>query len=255
MLASVKTLKTDKYCFVCGNNGFADKECPCCHRAPTTKSLNLEYSERPEEFVKKIDSFGIPDVYRGIAWNSDILRNSKPELEKDYNFDRFVQQLEKVNQVFCSGQLSKKSAIIIAPAGFSKMTFAYSCLQRAVDNNFSVAPLLDTVELKRLIGLSAENPRYRLYDRVEYDDVLTADVMFVTVTKLRQYEWAYEVVQEIFDKRTRLGRSTFVISRFDLNEISRRDYSNSFEALADTTVTDFCKYPAIIAYRPFRGER
>lgn len=242
----------DGYCFVCGNNGFTDKECPGCGRAPVLQSMNFEFQEETQEFVKKIDSFGIPDVYRGVSWDAEILKNSKQSLLKDYNFIHFVEQLQKINKVFCSGLLSRKSAIIIAPAGFSKMIFAYSCMQRALDNNFTVAPLLDTNELKRLMFLGAENPKYKLYDRIDYDSYLLSDVMFITVTKLKQHEWAYEVVQEILDKRTRLGLGTFIISRFDLAEISKRDYANSFDALADTTSTDTYKYPAVISYRELK---
>lgn len=71
-------------------------------------------------------------MYRGIIWDGEILRHDKPELENDFVFDRFVKQLEKINAVFDSGLLTSKSAIIIAPAGFSKMTFAYSCMQKSI---------------------------------------------------------------------------------------------------------------------------
>lgn len=247
----MKSVVGDGYCFICGNNGFIDKVCPSCGREPTLRSMNFEYKQDTQDFVSKIDSFGIPEVYRGVIWDAEILKNSKQSLLNDYNFIRFVDQLQKINKVFASGVLTQKSAIIIAPAGFSKMTFAYSCMQRALDNDFTVAPLLDTNELKRLIFISSENTKYKLYDKISYDQYLTSDVMFITVTKLKQHEWAYEVIQEILDKRTRLGLGTFIISRFDLSEISRRDYSNSFEALADTVSNDAYKYPAVISYKRF----
>ena len=239
---------TDDFCYACGNLGFPDKKCPLCGREPTRKSMNFEFQDNTD-FVKKIDYFGVPDMYRGIIWDGEILRHDKPELENDFVFDRFVKQLEKINAVFDSGLLTSKSAIIIAPAGFSKMTFAYSCMQRALAKGFTVAPLLDTVELKRLIFLAAENPKYTLYRKIEYDEYITSDVCFVTVTKSQQKAWAYETIQEILDLRARKGLGTFIITRYDLDEISQQDKSNSFDALASIDAHDDFKYPAIVRYK------
>lgn len=237
------------FCFVCGNKGLEGKECPSCGRAPKDSSLNFEFREDVTPFVKKIDAFGIPDTYRGVIWSADVLMHDKPEFEDNYNFKHFVEMLQKINGLFEQGVLSPKSAIIIAPAGFSKMIFAYSCMQRALDYGFSVAPLLDTVELKRLIYLSSENPNYRMYGSINYDKYVMSDVCFVTVTKAQQRSWAYEIIQEIIDKRARKGLSTFVISRFDLSEITAQDKSNSFEAITSADIVDVYKYPAIIKFK------
>lgn len=236
------------FCFVCGNRGFPEKECPSCRRAPTRKSLNFEFNDDNSGFVSKIDCFGIPSMYRGIIWNADVLRHDKPELQNDSVFERFVGNLEKINSLFDSGVLTSKSAIIIAPAGFSKMIFAYSCMQRALEKGFSVAPLIDTVELKRLVYLASENPKYRLYKKIDYDEYVMSDVCFVTVTKSHQRSWAYEIIQEILDLRSRKGLGTFIISRYELSEITQHDYSNSFDALAAVDTHDDFKYPAIIKY-------
>lgn len=231
-----------------------DKACPECGRQPRVQSFNFEERENVQEFVTKIDAFGVPDNYRGVCWNKDALMKYKSELQNDFAFKRFVDQLEKIHGIFSNGDISPKSAIIIAPADFSKMTFAFSCMQHALDHNLSVAPLLDTIELKRLLVLAAENPKYKLFRKVTYDDYIMSDVCFVTVTKLQQHEYAYEIIQEIMDRRTRKGLSTFVLSRYDLQEISRRDYANQFEAITSTTSQDTYKYPAVITYKNlFKG--
>lgn len=240
--------KLSEFCCVCGNLGFPDKECPACHRQPTQKSMNFEFKDNTE-FVQTINRFGIPVNYQGIIWNKDILIHDKPELERDFAFKKFANDLEKVSNLFESGLLTNKSAIIIAPAGFSKMTFAYSCMQRALDKKFSVAPFLDTIELKRLLYLASENPKYSLYRKINYDDYISSDICFVTVAKSQQHAWAYDIIQELLDLRARRGLGTFILSRFDLNEISQADKSNSFDALASVNTHDDYKYPAIIRYR------
>lgn len=241
----------DGYCFVCGNHGFLDKVCESCGREPTKESMNLDKKDDVDSFVSKISANGIPDSYRGIVWSAEFLKSTKPGKEKDYNFQRFINSLERINDVFAKGVLSRKSAIIIAPAGYSKMTFAYSCMQRAIDNGYSVAPLLDTIEIKRLLFLASENPNYRMYHEIQYDDYIMSDVLFATVTKLQQHEWAYETIQELIDRRARKGLATFIISRYDLAEISKKDYANQFSAIATAYSDDNYKYPAVIKYVDF----
>jgi hypothetical protein len=243
-----KLIGNDHWCFVCGGKGFPDKECPSCGLKPTKGTLNLEHKENVQEFVERIDSFGVPAQYRGVTWNADTLKRSKRDKANDLMFQKYVEQLEKVNDFFVRGVLSPKSAIIIAPAGYSKMVFAFSCMQRALDNGFTVAPFLDSVELKRALILAGENPSYKINKKVSYEDYVLADVCFVTVTKMKAHEWAFEVIEELLDRRSRKGLSTFIISRFGLNEISRRDYSNQFDVISTAFSKDAMKYPAIIKY-------
>lgn len=243
------TCMEKKWCFTCGNAGFADRVCPSCGRKPSSASFNFEEREDTQEFAEKIDAFGVPGNYRGICWSKEALMKYKTDLQSDYNFVRFAEQLEKIHSVFARGMISPKSAIIIAPADFSKMTFAYSCMQHALDHNLSVAPLLDTLELKRLLVLAAENPNYKMFKKISYDEYIMCDVCFITVTKLKQREYAYETIQEVIDRRTRKGLGTFIISRYDLSEISRRDYGSSFEAITSSTSQDTYKYPAVVMYR------
>lgn len=239
----------DGYCFQCGGLGFDDKVCPSCGLPPKSKTFNFENKTDTDAFLRKIEDTGIPGKYKGVLWQSELLQHSFPELDSDLNFSRFVNQLDKVHKVFSSGVISSKSAIIIAPAGYSKMTFAYSCMQKALDNGLTVAPLLDTVELKRLLVLAAERPYYKLYNKVDYDSYVQSDVCFVTVTKLEQRAWAYEAIQELLDRRSRLGLGTFVMSRYDLSEISKNDRSEQFSAITTASSKDDYKYPAIIRYR------
>lgn len=242
------TDKKSDFCFTCGNAGFADKECPTCGRKPLISSMNLDMREDTEVLLQKIDKFGIPSKYHGIVWDAEILKHSFPDKENDFAFQHYVAQLDKIHRLFVEGTISPKSAIIIAPAGYSKMTFAYSCMQHALDRGLSVAPFLDTMELKRLLVLAGENPRYKLNGKIDYDSYIMSDVLFVTVTKLGARQSSYEVIEELLDRRARKGLGTFVLSRFSLTEMSRRDESGEFEALTTARSEDSFKYPAIVRY-------
>ena len=110
-----------------------------------------------------------------------------------------------------------------------------------------MAPLLDTCEVKRALILACENPRYQINKYLSYEDYIYSDVMFITVTKLYVKNEAYQVIEEILDRRSRKGLSTFILSRASLEDISARDIKGDFKAIK-TDGLDDCKYPAIIRY-------
>lgn len=243
-----------KYCFTCGGFGFEDKVCPECGHEPLNKTLDLDKVKNVSEFVKKIDNTEIPAKYHGIFWSREVLeRDNQDKLSQGANgasdklFTWYCDQLQLINDVFANNRIPHKSAIIIAPAGYSKITFAYSCMQRALNAGFTVAPLLDTCEVKRALILACENPRYQINKYLSYEDYIYADVMFITVTKLYVKNEAYQVIEEILDRRSRKGLSTFILSRASLEDMSARDVKGDFKAIKRDGLDD-CKYPAIIRY-------
>lgn len=240
------------YCFTCGgkyDERFVDKPCPECNRQYKKSSAVVMEVKPSTEFLNTLKDLAIPDFYQNKVWNKERLKKDNQDIIGDKSFERYVQQLDRIHSIFVDGRLPNKSAIIIAPPRMSKVTWAYSCMQQAVKHNYSVAWLLDTVELKRLLVLAGENPRYKLYDRVDYDSYLMSDVCFITVTKTEYRADSYSTILEIIDRRARKGLSTFIISRFDLKQLSRRDYDKHFTAIKDFNGHDNdLKYPVIVQY-------
>ena len=246
-----------EHCFTCGGLGFPDKVCPECGREPKNKSLNLDRMPDTKEFVKKVEGVAIPAAYHGIVWDAEILKKNNPDkvaaysdssTKNDQYFLHFVDQLQKINNIFAAGEIPHRSAIICAPAGYSKMIFAYSCMQRALTAGFKVAPLLDSNEVKRVLILAGENPWYKINKYLDYDDYIFSDVLFLTITKLYNYVDAYSIIQEIFDRRSRKGLSTFVMSRHSIDDLAKNDKSGNFRVLKDKDSVDHYKYPAIIQH-------
>lgn len=230
------------HCIICGGHGLKDKVCECGRQPRGIIAQNIKTPT-----VTKV-SGDIPEYYKEHVWHGQVLRDSHKDLSNDLLFDKFVNQLEKIHNMFSAGSVMNKSAIIIAPPKFSKVTFAYSCMQRAYERGYSVAPLLDTQEVKRLITLAADRP-LKDYKGVNYDDYISKDVCFITVTKTSYREEAYQVIQEILDKRSRRGLPTFFISRYSLDTLSRRDWDKSFQGILDmNNVENSLKYPAVLTY-------
>lgn len=239
-----------EFCFTCGGEGFADKVCPSC--GFDRKKLNLASRSREEvaSLTTAIERTAIPQQYVAVEWSKDKLMERNSLLKGDIRFVKYVNQLEKIHNIFALGLVPNKSAIIIAPPKFGKEIFAFSCMQQALAHGLKVARLLDTVEAKRVAVLASENPKYKLYGEVIYDDYMDSDVLFLTVTKTQYRNEAGAVIMEMLDRRSRLGRPTFVISRYPLNDLVWKDRQSEFEGILDyDNVENSIKYPAIITYR------
>lgn len=238
------------FCYVCGGKGFMNKVCPECGHPMIKRSIDFSKVDT-DDFRDKLETLRVPDQYKGVTWDGEILKHFKTCDQNNSGFDKYIKQLDKIHSIFAAGKVPLKSAIIISPAGYSKRIFAYSCMQRALLSGWSVAPVLDTIELKRLLVLSADKPSYRLYSCIDYDEYVMSDVCFVEVTKLPQHAYAAPTVQEVLDRRGRLGKSTFILSNFTLDEMSKFDSFGSFSAIKNQGIVDNYKYPAIIPFHKF----
>lgn len=236
-------------CQTCGSSydpRFVDTPCPECGK---------QYGHIPKPVPKpaqKIESDKlafIPKHYVGREWSKTLLLEEK-KLDKNQNFlNKFANILDVIHTSFSKGKLPTRSAIIVAPPRYSKITWAYSCMQLAEQKGLSVAPLLDTVELKRFMLIAAERPFHQIYKTIDYEEYLTADVCFITVTKTFKNQEAFRIILEILDSRSRKGLPTFIISRFTVEVLSKWDTNGHFKSLLeDYMVEDPYKNPIICQY-------
>ena len=237
----------DNYCFDCGGEGLVGKPCPTCGKI---KEVGIKLTDqKPAKIIENSEIMEIPSQYVGVEWFKDKLIKCHADKECDMLFKNYAIQLDKVHSMFKEGFIPNKSGIIMAPRKYSKLTWAYSCMQLAKLHGFKVAPLLSTLEVHRLLVLGAYKPEKKLFNKIDYDEYLTSEVVFVTVTKTGYCVDAFEVIDELVDIRTRLGLPTFIISRFDLKDMSKRDYKRSFESIIDyNNVENRIKYPIMVSY-------
>ena len=250
-----------------------DKGCPECGHAPAGSDSKLSQmssfsqvkANTETTLVEEGSAEIVQPAYKGIFWNRRILENDNTEklpekfdIAGRYNdrlFVRFLDQLTKIDGIFKEGGIPNKSVYIIAPPGYSKTVFAYSCMQHALANGYSVAPLIDTIELKRLLVLASVKLDYKLYGRFSYDDYMSSDVVFVTVTHTYYRYDAYSVLDELINRRARLGLATFVLSRYSLKTLYKWDKLGSLDSLKNSSSKDGRKYPSVVAYVEPRQER
>lgn len=242
--------KKKKPCRTCRDKydaRFINEPCPECGKtygAPKPETL-IEN----KEFIQKAKNLTIPEQYIGKIWDKQVVLNDKSEDASNRHFARLLSQMEKIHHLFENGLLPNKSAIIIAPPKSSKAVWAYSCMQLATAKGFSVAPILDTIEVKRLLLLAGERPTAKLYGTVNYDEYMTSDVVFITVTKTEYAYDAWKVILEVLDRRSRRGLPTFILSRYDMKTMSKYDYNKQFDNVVDYNGNENpMKYPVIIQY-------
>lgn len=237
------------YCYKCGNRG-KEGGCPNCGKTPAQAVLDITIPGETIAKTKRYKEILIPEYYLTTIWSKEAFWKNHASQRTETALIRFIDQLEKVLQIFEAGTVPAKSAFIIAPNGYSKCIFAYTCMKLALNRGFTVAPLIDTTDLKRLFVSSTTKNDYRLYHNISMDDYILSDVVFITVVKSHMRYDAYLTVQDLIEKRLRFNKPTFIISEHSLEEISQWDAAKNYKNYLKATEGDNqLKYPVVLQYK------
>lgn len=234
-------------CPRCGNKGLPGG-CPSCKRDSNKIVLNT-VKER-KAFIKKTKYALIPENYVGKLWNRQVLIDCHPELCNDVDFLQQTKILEDFYVIIKDkGIVPRASLFFSAPSQSSKWIFAYSCMQAALTHNLKVAPLLDNIEVQRFLYFSGQKPEYKLYGWLTYEDYIQSDILFVSITKLDCHTYAYTSISDLIARRARLGKPTFVISKWKIQEIAQDSRDSDYSLMIDNTgAGDRLKYPNFISF-------
>ena len=231
-----------EFCYRCRGEG----EVGGCKDCGTDKVKEIVEIETEE-----IDRLIIPKWYVKREWNKDIVIRDNPKYRHDPKFNRLVEQMDRAHQTFKEGRNVGISGIFVAPRKFSKMTWAYSCLQLAQANGLKTVPIMDTQQIKRFITINEQRP-LAVKDEdfgCSYEEFIMADIVIMTVTKSYYYRDASQVIDLVLDMRSRYGKPTIVISRFNMKEITEFDRKGLFNSLIDVEGRENgMRYPAIIEF-------
>lgn len=231
-------------CYRCKDRGEYGG-CPECG-----KTISLGQKGATVVTTELLEKHVIPVEYQSILWDKKILEGTHPLKIENPDFKIYCEQLTRIYNVFQQGELPAQSAIIIAERGMGKLTLAYTCMKHALSHGYTVCPVLDNTQIKRINELSSDNPKsYALYKQPRMEDLLYSDVLFMTVDKDR-FSTALRTIESLIDKRARLGNSTIVLSRFGLDSMSQFEKRDSYQSLQESTRTfNNKKFPAIITCR------
>lgn len=223
----------NKRCHYCNDEG-KEGGCPRCGLTPRKsvglKMLNLEV---PTEII--------PIPYQGHLWE-------KPEdSDRPLKFQQFDDTLEQVYTKFLKGQIPQFSMFIAAPPKSGKNSFAYSCMQTALAQKFTVAPLLSTSDWRRLYKVSQMNPFYKLYGKYQWDTLISVDVIFIFVDHSDDHNDDIPLLKSILDARAAFGLSTFIISDYKLNDLVPKWNKDVYTMIYNpATPRDYLRYPVVV---------
>ncbi len=232
-LGKIGEIEKSKVCHLCNNEG-KPGGCPRCGLTPrSATSIKMLSLDVPTDII--------PTPYQGVLWE-------KPnEPDKPLRFQQFDDSLEKVNNLFLSGKVPSFSMFIGAPPKSGKNNFAYSCMQTALAQKFSVAPLLSTADWRRLQKVSQMNPFYKLYGKYKWDDLISLDVVFMFVDHSDEKYDEIPLLKSVLDSRAAFCLPTFIISDYKLNDLVPAWNKESYSAIYNSADNrDYYRYPVVL---------
>lgn len=238
----------DIFCTTCGNEG-KEGGCPKCG-----KEVKPLYDGKSEEVVAKTIGFlenviKVPEEYLGNRFTKQVLLDdNRSNMNEDLR--TYADNLERYLEIFKNGGLPKRSTMVMSPTGYAKKVLAYSCIEIANDNRFSVSPLLSTIDIAFIMRQAADfNPNFK-FNGVGYMDLYYLDFMVVQVAHTDFKYDSYKILQELLNMRSRMNKTTLILSDFGLNIISDWDDQQNFVRLFQAGYMDNKKlYPSIIEYQ------
>lgn len=227
-------------CLTCRNQGMVGG-CPTCGMEIMLDKPVLNVTE------DNLEEVAIPQFYQRNTWSKKTFLESHMGDRAGALVERYAESLDRIHNIFCSGKIPDKSCIVVAQHGMGKMVWAYSCIQTAMSHGYSVVPILDNTQYKRLNIISSDRISSKiLKQKYTIEDYNTADVMFLTIDP-DNFQGSYRTVESLLSKRSRNGKSTFILSRYSVEQMSLLDYSATFRKTIEANVSqDRNKYVVII---------
>lgn len=191
----------------------------------------------------------IPEYYRNRVWDKNELIQAHKDLDGKNQFMNFVTQLERIQTIFMEGKVPNKSVLIIAPRRFSKQIWANSCIQFGMKFKHKILPVMSSNLIKITMANMFDRPGASVLKSVGYniEDIITADCLFVSIDTGWQHINAYSIMDELMCMRSNFDRPTIFLSRFNIDELTKGDYTKSFMSAIDSSSdVNRLRYPAII---------
>lgn len=222
-------------CLACGGKG-SPGGCKICGKELQTYIFLIPEEASPEILAK------IPKAYRE-PWNIEVLREKYSAYMCSQAAKNYFASIDNLVTLFSRGQLPRKTNLITSSVGLGKTRLAYTCMTLAEAHGFTVGPLIDNTEYRRLNNLSTDVQLYK--DFLKYNkhlpniEVVTqSDVQFMTIDPTN-FKDAYLDILSLVSKRDRQGKSTIVISCFTVDQLAMFDRSKQFvNSVLNTKLTD-----------------
>lgn len=197
------------YCPKCGNTGVLIDGTPC------------DCKVRESSLFDDVSCLQIPETYRGIKFDGVMLPGYMGEVYKN----TLVSYYEQI----VSLRWKCKNLVICSPHQTGKSIFAYSAIQELFRMNVEVFPVLDILEIKRVM----QDIEYNRSQSLGFDnpqDLFTVSYLFVIMPPVTNYD-TYDTAAMLLSRRVRRGNSTIFLYEGVWEQLIYNDSKGSFKGL------------------------
>lgn len=198
-----------RYCPKCGNTGLDIDGNVCTCRF--NESL----------FFDTVICTDVPEQYQGINFNKFLLPNDVPA-----NIADFMQSIYDGVR----GMSWKMHNVLLAtPTATGKSILAYSCLELLCRAKQRTFPVMDVLELKRIVT-DMDLGKKQVYDIDNPERIFSVELLFAKIPRVRTLE-VYDFVPLLLDRRVRRGLSTIFLYDGSWADLINRDYFGAISNL------------------------
>lgn len=198
-----------KYCPICGNTGVKLDGTPCSCRLSD------------DEFYEGAECLDIPETYRGVSFNSTSLPMSMGK-----HYERFMQDMY---DQLVTMRWKNRNIIICSPNQTGKSILAYSVIQQLFRNGVDVYPIMDVLELMRVM----KDIEYNRQTSMGYGDPMmlyTVPYVFAWIPPMLNYD-VFDSAAMLLARRVRRGNSTIFLYEGSWAYLSAADTKGSLKNL------------------------
>lgn len=205
---------SDNYCSKCGNTGEiwdTGERCECEIGQKGTLDFDLE-------------CIVVPEQYRGLMFNKNLL----PAELGDY----YANFMDTLRNEIISLRHKHINYFIYSPARSGKTVFAYSCMQSLFRIGTQVFPLLDALEIRRIIqeyDFGKKSVELDTFD-VDPNSLFSVPYLFVKMPTELGFN-TFTSLTTLIDRRLRRNGSTFILSNYSWEYIAAADKNKVFTSL------------------------
>lgn len=179
-----------KYCISCGNTGVDLMGRPCeCQKSRATFLMS--------QLAAGSSTLSVPEQYQGLVFNADAMSNVDMQ---------FRAEIKNLYLDITHGAAKAKTFAISCPPNSGKKVFAYSCNEQIFRKQMKTFPVLDVLQLNRVLA-DIDSGRSIVYPGIkEPKDFYVAPYLFAIVPPASFP--VYDAINLIKSRRVANGHTT-----------------------------------------------
>lgn len=225
-------------CFNCNDVGMVGG-CPVCGKSSSPMDSEVKHLE---ELAESVEINFIPEDYKKLIWNPDILISDLSARPNGHHAEAYVKRMSKYLRIYQKGLTPTGNLLICSDAASGKTILTYNIIRVVSALGDKVAPIIDNMEYRRLCNLSSDIKMYKNYIKTtdmgyDLDTIINADFVCMRIDPLGVLDSHRDIIS-LINKRTSRGKPTLFISNYTPKQIACVDYEKEFSNYLNAYTSD-----------------